>query len=211
VRIVSSFCVASIVVLASFAPVPGASELWLQPDPPAPLPGQSVVVRVMRGEPFAGEEERSGGRPRRIWKRGRQEVAADFRPAEPGIQLIVHEEPERYAKAIVVVGQAPTDDPIRYSEVGHRLEIVPQSDPVLVQRRGGELEVQVLFEHEPLAGVIVTALPEAAPRDGRRTAVTDEIGLARFRLDRPGTWMVRVAQVTEGVRATLIMQAGDGS
>lgn len=202
----------SIFLLASIAPASGAPELWLLAEPSSPVPGQRVVVRLMQGEPFEGRETaldaRNNGRLQRVWKGGRENLTAGFAPRKPGVQLVAYEEPRRYCKALVVVGEAPHDDPIRYSEVGHRLEIVPQTDPVVLKRSAGELEVQVLFEQEPLAGVIVFALPQGAPRDGRRTAVTDEIGLVRFALDRPGTWMVRVVHTGAEARATLILQVG---
>ena len=57
-------------------------------------------------------------------------------------------------------------------QVGNTHDNNPLND---LREGGGELVVQVLFEHEPLAGVVVAALPESAPRSGRRTAVTDEI------------------------------------
>ncbi len=205
--------VLSLLLLASIAPVFGSSDLWLLPEPSAPRPGQRVVVRLMQGAPFEGVRVPAEGtrKLQRVWKGGRQSADEGFAPSESGVQLVVYDDGAgRYCKALVVVGEASADDPIRYSEVGHRLEIVPQTDPVALGRRGGGLEVQVLFEHEPLAGAIVAALPGRAPREGRRTAVTDEIGLARFVLDRAGTWMVRVTHPPAKARATLVLQAGEG-
>lgn len=212
-RGIRAISVLSFLLLASIGPVFGNSDLWLLPEPSSPRPGQRVVVRLMQGAPFEGASAPAEGTKKfqRVWKGGRRSAGGDFAPSESGVQLVVYDDGTgRYCKAVVVVGEASADDPIRYSEVGHRLEIVPQTDPVALVRRGGELEVQVLFEHEPLAGAIVAALPRRAPREGRRTAVTDEIGLARFVLDRAGTWMVRVAHPAARARATLVLQAGEG-
>jgi uncharacterized GH25 family protein len=107
---------------------------------------------------------------------------------------------------LLVIDQAGTDNPIRWSELGQRLEIVPQSDPVKLARGGGKLEVQVLFEREPLAGARVRALPEADRSGGAKMATTDEIGLASVVLDRPGLWLVEVAR--GNVLSTLVLSAG---
>jgi uncharacterized GH25 family protein len=199
-------------------------------EPPAPRPGDEVIVRLYEGEPFAGTEtpvvDSGGVLFQRIWRAGRSNLAggasggaaARLAVSEPGTHLIVFSDPAsgRYCKAIAVVGDAPAGDPLRYSEFGHRLEVVPQSDPVTL-RSGAGLEVQVLFEREPLAGARVVALPEAAPSDGLEAAITDEIGLAKLNLARAGRWMVRVRHRPGGrsgegsgtITATLTLHAGE--
>ena len=87
------------------------------------------------------------------------------------------------------------------SQLGQRLETVPQSDPVELADRAGALELQVLFEREPLAGVTVTATSAANPGEVR-TARTDEIGMARLSLERSGGWWVTTRH-REGDRAPL--------
>jgi len=116
-----------------------------------------------------------------------------FVPDKPGVNMLVYESAngDKFSKAFLVVGRAAEGDPLRWSEVGHALEIVPQSDPVHLARKGGTLEVQVLFDREPLAGARVTAVPEGAPAAGGKSAITDEIGVVRIRLDRAGRWLVR--------------------
>lgn len=215
-------CCGAAALLAAHA---GAAERWLEVEPIAPRAGNGIVVRILEGEPFAGTVtpvlESDDVLFQRIWRAGRVNLAggssgaaaARVTVSEPGTQLIVFGDPAsgRYCKAITVVGNAPADDPLRYSEVGHRLEIIPQSDPVTL-RKGAELELQVLFEREPLAGARVTALPEAAPREGLEAAITDEIGLARLKLTRAGRWMVRVRHRPGGgsgtIAATLMLNAG---
>jgi hypothetical protein len=219
-----SFCGAVVLALAPALAV----DRWLEIRPSAPDAGEELLIRLYEGEPFAGNSGPllDSGRTvfQRVWRAGRSnlagsaagEGAARLTVTEAGTQLFVHADPPsgRYCKAIAVVGSAPVDDPLRYSEVGHRLEIVPQSDPVILSR-GAELEVQVLFEREPLAGARVTALPEAAPKDGLVAAITDEIGLARLKLTRSGRWMVRVRHRSGGesggpsgtIAATLMLYA----
>jgi uncharacterized GH25 family protein len=97
------------------------------------------------------------------------------------------------------------------------LEIVPQTDPVELLERGGRLEVQVLWEREPLAGVNVVATPRDGSGSSARPFVTDEIGMARVDLDAAGSWIISVVhagQTEDEPRgrvestATLVLTAG---
>jgi hypothetical protein len=203
------------------SPLPAAG-FWIEPDPASAGPNRDIALRLFEGEPFKGEERahraESGVTFQRIWKKGRVELdairqgrpAAIFRPSEPGVQLIGYSSPAsgRFCKALVVIGEAKRDDPVRWSELGQRLEIVPQSDPVVLLERGGMLQVQVLFEREPLAGATVAAIPQAvaAPDGGLKRGRTDEIGLVSFRLDHPGLWMIKVDRAE--LSATLVLEAG---
>ena len=186
---------------------------WIMAEPASAEAGQEIAIRLFDGEPFQGEERacRPGGgsRLQRLWKKGRENLpAAIFRPSEAGVQLVGYSSTATgdYCKALIVVGDAARDDPIRWSELGQRLEIVPQSDPVVLRKSGGMLQVQVLFEREPLAGVRVVALPQAAPIEGRKKGRSDEIGLVSFRLDRPGRWMIMVERPP--LSATLVLESG---
>jgi len=221
-------------IVLALCPAALAAEIWIQPAPVSPLPGQEVTLRLYEGDPFSGRE-----RPwvaartdpfQRVWKKGRASLAGGegrppasrFVAAEPGTHVVAYSSDAAggYCKAVVVIGAASPGEPLRWSEVGQRLELVPQSDPVELLAAGGELVLQALFEREPLAGVRVVAIPEAAPQEGARSAVTDEIGLARLRLDRPGWWLVRVrhrprdeegrAATGEELAATLMIAAGSG-
>jgi hypothetical protein len=197
-----------------------AAGLWLLPDPASSEADRDIAVKLFEGEPFQGKERayRSGEdvRFQRLWKKGRENLtalrqgkpAAIFRPSEPGVQLVGLSSPATgdYCKALMVVGDAQRNDPLRWSELGQRLEIVPQSDPVVLRESGGVLQVQVLFEREPLADARVAAIPQAAPEAGRKRGTTDEIGLVSFRLDRPGLWMIVVER--RELSATLVLEAG---
>jgi uncharacterized GH25 family protein len=206
-----------------------ASSLWLQTDPVAPGPQEEVRVRLIRGDRFPGEDQPAPDDRvalfQRLRKNGRDNLpvegavipAATVRAGQAGVEIIALSWKGRtgpndgyYCKVVMVVGDATEDNPIRYSELGQRLEIVPQTDPVKLHRSGGRLEVQVLFDREPLAGTRLAAIPQAAPSEGILTAVTDEIGLARFELDRPGLWLIEAVNKTPDSRsrATLVLSAG---
>jgi hypothetical protein len=216
----------------TFFATPCAADLWIQPDPVRVQSGTTVDIRLYEGSPFGGEE--LPFKPddailfQRLWKGGRvnainpegSKPAARFTPDRPGVHMAVYNsaEGDRFCKAFVVVGAAAEGDPLRWSELGQTLEIVPQSDPAILARAGGTLEVQILFDREPLAGARVTAIPEVDSAAGARSKITDEIGVVRFRLDRPGRWMVRVAHrgscegcgesAPESFAATLVLAAG---
>src|SRR5206468_2471153 len=80
--------------------------------------------------------------------------------------------------------------------IGERLELLLQNDP---GRLGpdGKLRVKVLFEGNPLVGVKVFACHRAA--DGQPpfvvSAVTTAKGLAEFKLDQPGLWLMRAVHM----------------
>jgi uncharacterized GH25 family protein len=192
-----------------------AGVQWLIPEPATAEPPSEIVMRLIEGEPFEGEQRPyAKGRLelfQRVWKSGRaslKESGGRFRVARPGAQLVGYSSPATgdYCKALVVIGDAEEGDPLRYSELGQRLEIVLQSDPVALLKRGGSMEVQVLFEREPLAGVVVKAVPQKAPSDGVLRARTDEIGLVDFALDRSGLWMIAVEK--KPLSATLVLLVG---
>jgi len=208
-----------------------SADLWLQPNPISASPGASVVVSLYEGKPLEGAERTLRaddiGLFQRLWKGGRVNLLAGeettpratFASDRPGVQLIAYESAsgDRFCKALVVVGTPEPGDPLRWSELGQTLEIVPQSDPTVLAREGGTLEVQVLFDREPLADATVTFVPETDPR-AARTLRTDEIGVVRFRLDRPGLWLIRTshrgfcggcgANAPEAFGATLTLTAG---
>lgn len=95
----------------------------------------------------------------------------------------------RYLKALVQVGDQHDDT---YKRVlGQTLEIIPQSNPYNLQR-GDVLQVRVLFEGKPLSDVQVSAYNSSEGKIGIQTARTDGDGMAAFKLDKSGDWLVRL-------------------
>ena len=196
-----------------------AADLWIQPTPATVATGATVAVNLYEGSAFKGSarsyREDQVGRFQRLWKSGRVNLraaegavpVATFSADRQGVQLIAFESArgDRFCKSLVVVGNPQAGDPLRWSELGHTLEIVPQTDPVSLARDGGTLEVQVLFEREPLADATVSFIPESDAR-AAKTLRTDEIGVVRHRLDRAGLWLVSTSHGTVG--ATLTVAAG---
>jgi hypothetical protein len=180
----------------------------LRLEPLAPAVGDEIRVHLLDGNAAGGREIAFRGDRveslQRLWRNGRRNLSGEeggtplavFRVDRAGVQLVVYsgrasDAPvsDTFCKAVTVVGTSERRDPLRWSEVGQRLELVPQSDPVGLAERGGTLEVQLLFEREPLADVTVTAVPESDPKK-RLETTTDEIGVARFDLASRGLWVI---------------------
>ena len=104
---------------------------------------------------------------------------------------------ERYKRAfkcLLQVGDSPEGD-LHKRPLGQEIEILLLQNPYELNP-GDALDVQVLFEGKPLAGGLVTAFN----RDGRRPLTTikkttDADGIARFKLDRDGFWLLRLVHL----------------
>ncbi len=104
----------------------------------------------------------------------------------------------RTLKSLVRVGSSPvvgerTD--VYGRVVGLPIEIVLLQNPYELAA-GGHLDVRVLLGGEPLDGVRVDAY--SIDRKGRlseRSVHADAGGVARFRVDAPGVWLVRLVHV----------------
>jgi len=102
----------------------------------------------------------------------------------------------RGLKSLVRVGDAE-GPPVHAKVLGHRLEIVLLDDP---HRLGpaGELRAKVLHRGQPLVGAQVTAHHRPGPDRGKvttYTADTDDAGIARFTVDPPGAWLLRMVHM----------------
>ncbi len=115
----------------------------------------------------------------------------------------------RYCKTIIPSATAAPSSPngrdadVESRVLGHRLEIVPvasnghERPPGERDRPPDERTFRVLFEGAPLSGAIVRATPKSDPARGLVQARTDSDGLVRFRLDRPGPWLVTLVHMVE--------------
>lgn len=95
---------------------------------------------------------------------------------------------ERYAKhvkAIVQVGERRTDT--FGAVLGYPAEIVPLTNPYRLEV-GDDLRVRCLVDGRPVRGQTVFAGGE---RFEQRMVRTDDAGVARFTIDRPGKWYVK--------------------
>jgi uncharacterized GH25 family protein len=104
---------------------------------------------------------------------------------------------ERYArtlKCLLQVGD-PAQGDLHQRVLGQEIEILLLQNPFLLEA-GDDLDVQVLFEGEPLVDHLVTALTGAGGRQISTTKVrTDSDGTARFRLESKGLWLIRLVHL----------------
>jgi len=85
--------------------------------------------------------------------------------------------------------------------VGHRLEIIPMSDPT-AWRVGTEVSVRVLLDEQPANGLRVSSGREGLPPHTYTDSMTtDDNGLARFTFKKPGLWFFRTHSIRPLVSA----------
>lgn len=90
-----------------------------------------------------------------------------------------------------LLGRIGSDDEgsLHHRFLGQQLDLVLIQNPVL-QKPGDEQIVQLYFETKPLANQPVLAMHREGDKLTKLTATTDARGVARFKLDQPGTWLV---------------------
>ncbi len=107
------------------------------------------------------------------------------------------EERERYArtlKCLVQVGDVSEGDLYKRA-LGQKIEILLLQNPYRLNP-GDDLEVQILFDDQPLRDRLVTALNgDGKKLVSKSTARTNEEGIARFTLARAGFWLIRLVHL----------------
>ncbi|TIH18503.1 DUF4198 domain-containing protein [Marinifilum sp. JC120] len=97
---------------------------------------------------------------------------------------------EKFCKTLITVGKADGN----YKKiVGHKLEIVPMSDPTLA-KVGDEIEFQTLLDGKAVSIESMTATYDGFSMTPNTYAYFTEPygnGLAKVKITAPGTWMVR--------------------
>ncbi len=99
---------------------------------------------------------------------------------------------EQYAKSLINVGSA--DGETFLKSVGHRLEIVPQTNPQILKGNGGDvLSIRVLFNGEPakFCRVYATYAGFSSNDDFACATMTDGEGIAHIRLTHWGAWLIK--------------------
>lgn len=100
----------------------------------------------------------------------------------------------RYLKTLVQVAEVAKAD-LHKQVLGQKIEIVLLQNPYLLDP-GDHLDVQVLFEGEPLRDRLVRAYnSDGTGPVWKSKARTDAGGIARFSLDRGGFWLFRLVHL----------------
>ena len=100
----------------------------------------------------------------------------------------------RCAKALVDVTGA-SDDETWSETLGYTLELLPERNPYALAP-GDSLPVQLLYEGEPIGGILVQAYVADRP-DDKFAARTDARGRVTLPLSRPGLWLVKAVHIIE--------------
>jgi len=99
---------------------------------------------------------------------------------------------EQYTKSLINVGE--TSGELFQKPIGHRLEIVPLSNPYSLRGNGGDtMKVKVLFNGKPaeFCDVFATYNGFANTDDFAFAGKTDINGVANIRLTHWGNWLVK--------------------
>ncbi|MEM7623261.1 MAG: DUF4198 domain-containing protein [Planctomycetota bacterium] len=97
----------------------------------------------------------------------------------------------KLGKTFVQVGPIDPGDTSYAEPVGHRLEIIPLSNPASWEV-GDTVRVRVLSEGEPLAELPIASGHESSKaHDYEQSVFTNEDGVATFTIDKPGHWFIR--------------------
>lgn len=98
----------------------------------------------------------------------------------------------RYWRFLKLLGRIGPDEEgsLHHRFIGQQLELVLIQNPVLM-KPGDEEIVQLYLETKPLANQVVFAMHRDGDQLTRLSATTDARGVARFRLNKPGVWVVR--------------------
>ena len=108
---------------------------------------------------------------------------------------------------------APTPNPGITAKVGSKVEIRPLVNPTALSSaalaKGADFAVRVYYEGSAQARATVTA---RGPHGATQTATTDASGLAYFKIDGQGRWLLRYQKKVEPVTYTadLLFEVGRG-
>lgn len=102
---------------------------------------------------------------------------------------------EKFCKTLVNVGKA---DNAYKKVIGHKLEIVPVSNPAEAAV-GKNLNFKVLLDGRPLVTEVWATFDGFTdnPNTYAYYTETDDNGIAKIKITQPGTWMVRVEKKNE--------------
>ncbi len=98
----------------------------------------------------------------------------------------------RYLKSLVVVGGQ--DNEVWKKQLGHKLEIIPLSNPSNA-RSGDKIDFRVILDGKPLSNVQLAALGKGDSKTTDRHTRTNSEGLGSFTIQHSGVWMVRLVHL----------------
>jgi uncharacterized GH25 family protein len=118
---------------------------------------------------------------------GLSDILTRRNPKAPGRERYL-----RSIKTLIQVGERITDIPLKPNS--QRLEILPLQNPLRL-KLGYVLVVQVIFDGFPLMNRQIQAYHLENGKLATQTKRTDGQGKASFRLDQPGSWLIRTVHM----------------
>lgn len=113
--------------------------------------------------------------------------ATDGKSRAPGRELFA-----RSVKSLVWIdGEEP--QPPALAPLGLPLELVPAIDPYTL-KPGSSLDLQLLYDGRPAAGILVVAMAQSNPHRTQR-ARTDDAGRVTLALDHAGPWLIKAVHM----------------
>lgn len=140
-----------------------------------------------------------GHRKAQIWSDTTEDVQAGDRKSleDKGYKVLSVGKYEKFAKLLM---NASPDDTQQYTQViGDPLEIVLLSNPANL-KPGDELECKILWQGEPVWTEVRASYDGFSAEEDVYAINTesDFDGIAKFKVDQPGLWFIRVGRDAEG-------------
>ena len=112
------------------------------------------------------------------------------------LKTVGRERYRRYLKSLITAEKADSASSVYGQRLGHRLEIVPLSDPRRPGRsQSDSIRFQVWFDGKPLNDAQVEAYHRNGDQVKEQHGRTDKRGRVTFKIDRPGIWLVRLVHM----------------
>ena len=160
------------------------------PDPAAFLPADKPGLYMVGYENYADHIEMKAEKWNRYLEEEGLQSIVRLREAKQQSDLPGREYYQRCAKSLVLIGDQPVSLKALQQPLGYRLEIIPLSDPYTARN----LQVQLLYDGKPQAGLLVTAFRREAPLR-RQHVRTDADGRATISLRERGEWLVKTVHM----------------
>lgn len=166
---------------ASAKPLPGRDGA----DPAGYLRAESAGLAIVGYASHASSTELPAGK----FNQYLQEEGLDRIPRQSASP--VRERFSRCAKSLVLTGPANAAQSDRL--LGFTLELLAEKNPYTLAATD-ELPLRLLYQGRPMAGTLVVAMNRANPAE-KQSARTDAQGRVRFRVAKPGLWLVKAVHM----------------
>ena len=143
-----------------------------------------------------------GHRKPQLWSETTQDYQAGDRKSleAKGFKVLNVGKYEKFAKTLI--NSNAKDDKVYNKVLGQALEIELLTNPATV-KAGGEIECKILAHGKPLATEVLATYDGFSKKEDDYAVKTESgaDGIAKFTVDKPGLWMIRVGNSEKGTDA----------